>query len=207
MPENADLPDNHRCARTDGRKWRCKREVSAGKRYCEDHFVQLHKKGQKKKKGRNQEDNSRKTGEKSKVKVEIDNNGSKKRSASEALDETLRKMKLKKGDIQLELIREYLVRKVEKKKEKDMEERRSGLNNIMKELPNGRMAIPVESREKFDNVGPYNVKLGVNCKSIERRNFRSKNVEPIPVCTMQVFFFQMSCLFYCFVNQHCLYYN
>ncbi|WOH09162.1 hypothetical protein DCAR_0728617 [Daucus carota subsp. sativus] len=186
MPENADLPDNHRCARTDGRKWRCKREVSAGKRYCEDHFVQLHKKGQKKKKGRNQEDNSRKTGEKSKVKVEIDNNGSKKRSASEALDETLRKMKLKKGDIQLELIREYLVRKVEKKKEKDMEERRSGLNNIMKELPNGRMAIPVESREKFDNVGPYNVKLGVNCKSIERRNFRSKNVEPIPVCTMQI---------------------
>lgn len=187
MPDNADLPDNRRCARTDGRKWRCKRQVSGGKRYCEDHYVQLQQKGQRKKE-RNKQENSRKTGEKSKAKVELklDSDNSKKRSASEALDETLRKMKLKKGDIQLELIREYLVRKVEKKREKDMEERRSGVNNITKELPNGRMEIPVESREKFDNVGPYNVKVGVNCKSIERRNFRSKNVEPIPVCTMQI---------------------
>lgn len=187
MPDNADLPDNHRCARTDGRKWRCKRQVSDGKRYCEDHFVQLQRKGQRKKE-RKQAVNSRKTGEKSKPKVELklESDNSKKRSAGEALDETLRKMKLKKGDIQLELIREYLVRKVEKIKEKEMEESRSGVNNITKELPNGRMEIPVQSREKFDNVGPYNVKVGVNCKSIQRRNFRSKNVEPIPVCTMQI---------------------
>ncbi|KAL8119573.1 lysine-specific demethylase JMJ28-like isoform X1 [Apium graveolens] len=187
MPENADLPDNRRCARTDGRKWRCKREVSDGKRYCKDHFVQLQKKGQRKKE-KKQELNSRKTGEKSKAKVELksESDNCKKRSASEALDETLRKMKLKKGDLQLELIREYLVRKVEKKREKDMEESKSGVNNITKELPNGRMEIPVESRENFDNVGPYNVKVGVNCKSIERRSFRSKNVEPIPVCTMQI---------------------
>lgn len=126
---------------------------------------------------------SQKSKEVSKEKAE----SSRKRSASEALDETLRKMKLKKGDIQLELIREYLIRKVGKKKEKELKESESGVKNIIKEFPNGRMEIPPsETPQEFDNVGPYNVKLGVNCKTIERRNFRSKNVEPIPVCTMQI---------------------
>lgn len=211
MPDNDDSPDNSRCARTDGRQWRCKRRVFAGKKYCQDHLTQFQKKAQKKKQRVKSEakvlkisQNRNRIVEKSKEKgkevmkevSKVEN--SRKRSASEALDETIRKMKFKKGDIQLELIREYLIRKVEKKKEKELEESESGVRNIIKEFPNGRMEIPppLEAPQEFDNVGPYNVKVGTNCKIIERRNFRSKNVEPLPVCTMQVvLFIRFICFF------------
>lgn len=188
MPENDDSPD--RCARTDGRQWRCKRRALAGKKYCEDHLIQFQKKAQRKKQRVKLEmkvsKNPNRIVEKSKDKAKGES--SRKRSASEALDETIRSFKLKRGDIQLELIREYLIRKVQKIKEKELKESESGVRNIIKEFPNGRMEIPPpsETPQQFDNVGPYNVKVGANCKTIQRRNFRSKNVEPIPVCTMQV---------------------
>lgn len=206
MPENDDTPE--RCARTDGKQWRCKRGVLAGKKYCEDHLIQFQRKAQRQKKrvklGTNVSKNSKsrsriveKPKEMSKemvkekgkeVKKEI-GESSRKRSASEALDETIRSMKLKRGDIELELIREYLIRKAGKEKEKEMEESKSGVRNIIKEFPNGRMEIPPPPKtpQELDNVvGPYNVKVGRDCKTIERRTFRSKNVEPIPFCTMQV---------------------
>ncbi|XP_017223213.1 lysine-specific demethylase JMJ28 [Daucus carota subsp. sativus] len=197
MAEGADLADNLRCTRTDGKRWRCKRGVLAGKKYCEDHLVQFQEKAQRKKQrvkleakvsksSRNRSRIVEKSKDKGKdVAKEVSKGeSSRKRSASEALDETIRNMKLKRGDIQLELIREYLIRKVEKKKE----ESESGVRNIIKDFPNGRMEIPPPSETpgEFDNVGPYNVKIGTNCKIIQRRHFRSKNVEPVPVCTMQI---------------------
>ncbi|KAK1378936.1 hypothetical protein POM88_025680 [Heracleum sosnowskyi] len=192
MPDNDD--SSERCARSDGRQWRCKRRVLAGKKYCEDHLIQFQKKAQRKKQRVKLEAKSSRNRsrivEKSKEKAKEVSKGesSRKRSASEALDETIRSMKLKRGDIQLELIREYLIRKAEKNKEKELEESESGVRNIIKEFPNGRMEIPPPSQtpQEFDNVGPYNVKVGANFKTIERRNFRSKNVEPVPVCTMQI---------------------
>lgn len=201
MPENDDSAE--RCARTDGKQWRCKRGVLAGKKYCQDHLIQFQRKAQRNKQRVKLETNVSKNSknrkrvvEKSKEVVkekgkEVKEAGesSRKRSASEALDATIRSLKLKRGDIELELIREYLIREDGRKKAKEMKESESGVRNIIKEFPNGRMEIPpppLETPQEFDNVGPYKVKVGKDCKTVERRNFRSKNVEPVPVCTMQV---------------------
>ncbi|XWS12749.1 hypothetical protein CRYUN_Cryun37aG0117100 [Craigia yunnanensis] len=74
---------------------------------------------------------------------------------SEALDEAVRKLKLKRGDLPLELIRMVLKREIEKKKSKesdcsDEEEEEKGY--LMRELPNGLMAISSSSLH-FDNAG------------------------------------------------------
>ncbi|KAL8103889.1 lysine-specific demethylase JMJ28-like isoform X3 [Apium graveolens] len=201
MPDNDNSPE--RCARTDGKQWRCKRSVFAGKKYCEDHLIQFQKKSQRKKKrvkfdtnvSKDSKNRNRIVGkseemvkEKGKEVKKETGGSSRKRSASEALDEMIRSLNLKRGDIELELIREYLIRKAGKKREKELQEIESGVRNIIKEFPNGRMEIPPppQTPQVFDNVGPYNVKVGRNCKIIERRHFRSKNVEPNPVCTMQI---------------------
>lgn len=110
-----------------------------------------------------------------------------KRTVGEALDETLKKMKLKRGDLELELIREFLKRQVEKNAEREFEEREKEKKKLTKELPNGVMAItPSPSPQNFSNAGPYNVKVGENCTSFYQRSFRSKNIEPIPVSTVQI---------------------
>ncbi|KAK3011119.1 hypothetical protein RJ639_012678 [Escallonia herrerae] len=104
--------------------------------------------------------------------------------ASEALDETLKKMKLKRGDLQLELIREFLKREVQKKKKKDVQRENEG--EFMRKLPYGLMAIsPSVSPQNFGNVGPYNVKVGLVSSPFPRRCFRSKNIEPLPIGAMQ----------------------
>ena len=68
---------------------------------------------------------------------------------SEALDKALKKMKLKKGDLRLELIRVFLQRQVE---------RRRLIQNIegevVQELPNGLMAISqAPLQQHTDNAG------------------------------------------------------
>lgn len=199
MAKKEALPDNLRCNRTDGRQWRCNRPVLEDKKLCEIHYLQGRHRQHKQKvpdslklerkpnKPRNQEIGANKPknqefGEKKKGKKIA----KRKRSMGEALDETLKKMKLKRGDLQLEMIREFLKRQVEKKKGRELEEREKDKEDLMRELPNGLMAItPSLSPQKLDNAAPYNVKLGLNS---QQRRFRSKNIEPIPISTMQVVF-------------------
>lgn len=140
-------------------------------------------------------------------------------SDSEALDETLRKMKLKKGNLQLELIRMVLKRDLEKKKKNSKKSNSASVKKmrnqkknsktkqneihmeenseedeeeeeLTRELPNGVMAIspvPSPSPRNYNNVGGNcDVKVGVDTGVIRRRCFRSKNIEPVPIGTMQV---------------------
>ncbi|XVF40615.1 hypothetical protein PTKIN_Ptkin01aG0128300 [Pterospermum kingtungense] len=123
-------------------------------------------------------------------------------------------MKLKRGDLPLELIRMVLKREIEKKKRKgsncsyfdDEQEEEENKCDMMRELPNGLMAIS-SSSPHFDNEGScsasgsgsgsgsgsvsgscFNAKVGkteTNNVAITRRRFRSKNIDPLSVDAMQ----------------------
>lgn len=207
-----DLPDDLRCRRTDGRDWRCKQRVLAGKKLCHIHYLQGRKrqlkqkvpetlKLERKSKKKNPEDGkgigdvgSSKSVRSSKKIVK-----KRKRCLSEVLDEALRKMKLKRGDLQLELIRGFLNRQVEKekKKRKEREEEETELSvetELIRQLPNGIMNI---SQKRLDNVGleeSLDLKIGPGSGGSdsrvsvfqEQRSFRSKNIEPMPISIKKV---------------------
>ncbi|XP_027345887.1 lysine-specific demethylase JMJ25-like [Abrus precatorius] len=115
-----------------------------------------------------------------------------------------RKKALKQGDMQLELIRMVLKREAEKKKnnsnnkskkkkkkkkkKKEEEELRYGEGELRRELPNGVMEIaPASTTHDYNNVGSHcDVKVGVDCKTVTPRYFRSKNVDRIPVGKLQI---------------------
>lgn len=132
---------------------------------------------------------------------------------SEALDEAVKKVRLKRGDLQLELIRMVLKREIEKRKKKKkkkkkkvvVEEISSDNDNemdssnsegeLMRDLPNGLMAI--SPAKHFGNVAaaaasssmPCDIKIGAaDFSATTRRCFRSKNIEPMPIGTLQVVF-------------------
>ncbi|XWS19511.1 hypothetical protein CRYUN_Cryun31cG0022400 [Craigia yunnanensis] len=219
MEEAGSLPDHLRCNRTDGRQWRCKRRVMEGKKLCEPHHIQGRNR-QKVQESLKMQRKKRKNKAFEKNKLEIRAKLLKlakpmKRKRviggeSEALDEAVRKMKLKRGDLPLELIRMVLKRDIEKKKRKesdcsDFDEEEEEEGDLMRELPNGLMAIS-SSSPHFDNAGScsgpgsgsgsgslsgscFNVKVGeteTKTVAIARRRFRSKNIEPLPVGTLQV---------------------
>ncbi|KAL3519627.1 hypothetical protein ACH5RR_017776 [Cinchona calisaya] len=207
-------PDEFRCRRTDGRQWRCTRRVEDGRKLCHIHYLQGRRRQLKQKvpESLKLERKSKKICKDDGEKIRACSSRSssrriakmaaaalkkkkqqKKRCVSEVLDEALRRMKLKRGDLHLELIKEFLKRQVKKKRLK----RRNGEENegsggeaeLTRELPHGEMAI---LQKNLDNAGGdhegVDVKIGEN-SGLElnaQRSFRSKNIEPIPVSTMQV---------------------
>ncbi|XP_059659957.1 lysine-specific demethylase JMJ28 isoform X2 [Cornus florida] len=203
MKEDEALPDNLRCRRTDGRQWRCTRRVMDDKKLCEIHYIQgrrhqhkgkdpeslkLQRKPKNKRRNQDSELQNLEIRARKRERVSKKAKRSQTIGASEALDEALKKMKLKRGDLQLELIREFLKRQVEKKKERESE--RSD-REVTRELPYGLMAIspspPSPSpQQQIGNAGPCNVKLGLDSSSFPRRCFRSKNIEPIPIGSFQI---------------------
>lgn len=231
MAEDGALPDHLRCSRTDGRQWRCKRRVMDDMKLCDIHYLQgRHRQFKEKvpeslklqrkpsKKSLNKEPELEIRAQKVATKKNLLSKPMKRkksaRVSTEALDDALRKMKLKKGNLQLELIRMVLKRDLEKKKketkkktsdsasaakkkkkktkndEMDMEEEENSEGELTRELPNGVMAIsPAQSPSprNFGNVGANcHVKVGVDTGVVRRRRFRSKNIEPLPIGTMQV---------------------
>ncbi|TYI59303.1 hypothetical protein E1A91_D10G026400v1 [Gossypium mustelinum] len=229
MEGEGAIPDHLRCNRTDGRQWRCKRRVMEGKKLCELHHIQGRHRQNKQKVPESlkmqRKKRKKKVFEKNKLEIrakllKLARPVKRKRvigGESEALDEAVRKMKLKRGDLPLELIRMVLKREAEKKKKKRKESECSDFDDddddddddekgdLMRELPNGLMAIS-SSSPHFDNAGScsgsgsasgsgsvsgscINVKVGEtdnNAVAITRRRFRSKNIEPLPVGTLQV---------------------
>ncbi|XP_035846505.1 lysine-specific demethylase JMJ25 isoform X1 [Helianthus annuus] len=100
---------------------------------------------------------------------------------SEDLDDALKKMNLKKGDLQLDLIRGCLNRQVEKKKGKQPQK-----EDIVKELKYGRLEIS-QALPLTTPVVVSKVKVGAPASSsAPTRFFRSKNIERVPIATMQV---------------------
>ncbi|XP_021902246.1 lysine-specific demethylase JMJ25 isoform X2 [Carica papaya] len=218
MQGEEPLEDDLRCKRTDGRQWRCNRRVMDGKKLCELHHLQgRHRQVREKvpeslkmvRKNRrmpNVESVGEINGETraqraSSRLVRLAKSVKRKRviGESEALDEAVRKMKLKRGDLQLELIRMVLKREVEKRKKlkgkkKKKKKKQSNSNEdgdgceeeLTRVLPNGVMAIS-SSSPHFGNAGSScDIKIGAEPVAVRRRCFRSKNIEPSPVGTLQV---------------------
>ncbi|KDP20870.1 hypothetical protein JCGZ_21341 [Jatropha curcas] len=231
MEENEPLPDHLRCKRTDGRQWRCNRRVMDDKKLCEIHHLQgrhrqykrkvpeslkLQRKYKKKSTANadstpiNGEIRAHK-GEKLSRLVKLAKPMKRKKSIgeSEALDEAVKKMRLKRGDLQLELIRMVLRREVEKRKKKKKKKKKKVVvqeinsendndvdssnseGELMRDLPNGLMAI--SPAKHFGNVAaassstPCDIKIGAaDFSAVTRRRFRSKNIEPMPIGTLQV---------------------
>ncbi|KAI3466625.1 hypothetical protein Pfo_023288 [Paulownia fortunei] len=196
-------PEELRCKRTDGRQWRCKRQAMDGKTLCDIHYLQgkhrqhkqkvpdslkLERTVTKKRENSNGE-SSRRVSKMTKMPVAVAvAEKRRRRCVSETLDEALKRMKLKRGDLHLELIRVFLKRQVEKKKEKELKE--NAIGDETRELPYGVMAISQSpsSLQKFRGNDGLDVKIGVDSygNSFLQRHFRSKNMEPLPIGTMQV---------------------
>ncbi|XP_065878305.1 lysine-specific demethylase JMJ28 [Euphorbia lathyris] len=227
---NEPLPDHLRCKRTDGRQWRCSRRVLEDKKLCEIHHLQgrhrQHKtkvpetlklqREYKKKSTANADSVSHPNFEIRAQKggvsrlVKLGNAMKRKNSMgeSEVLDEAVKKMRLKRGDLQLELIRMVLKREVEKRKKKKKKKKKAVIQQIhsdddndssnsegelMRDLPNGLMAI--SPAKNFSNAAggasssssPCDVKIGAaDFSALTRRCFRSKNIEPMPIGALQV---------------------
>jgi lysine-specific demethylase 3 len=114
---------------------------------------------------------------------------------AEAMDEAVKKMKLKRGDLQLDLIRMVLKREVEKRKRlpnsNNKKKSNGGFSEFVGEeltrvLPNGIMAISPPSPTTSNVSSPCDVKVGEEPISMIKRRFRSKNIEPLPIGKMQV---------------------
>lgn len=205
MEEDSSLlPENLRCNRTDGKQWRCNRRVVDGLKLCETHHLQGRhrqykkkvpdslklKRKQNRKMARNPDSGALRPGVTG-IRVTKAVKMKRRRSGgvSEALDKALKTMKLRKGDLQLDLIRTFLQRQMERRRSRELEEEgRDGDRELTRDLPNGTMAISSSSSSRqIGNAGSCEVKLGVVSPSpVTRRCFRSKNIEPLPVGSMQV---------------------
>lgn len=204
MRDKDPPPEEFRCKRTDGRQWRCKRRAMDGKTLCDIHYLQgkhrqhkqkvpeslkLERNAGKKREPSNGECSRRAT--KLTKKPTLAAEKRRRRGVSEALDEALKRMKLKRGDLHLELIRVFLQRQVEKKKERDLKE--SSAADETRVLPCGVMAISQShsSLQSIRESDGLDVKIGddSNANSLLQRHFRSKNIEPLPISTVQVSFF------------------
>ncbi|KAJ9136251.1 hypothetical protein P3X46_033343 [Hevea brasiliensis] len=234
MEENEPLPEHLRCKRTDGRQWRCSRRVMDDKKLCEIHHLQgrhrqykrkvpeslkLQRKYQKKSTANadslphNVEIRAPKEERLSRL-VKLGKPIKRKKliGESEALGDAVKKMRLKRGDLQLELIRMVLRREVEKRKKKKKKKKKVVVDEInsdndsdidssnsegdlMRDLPNGLMAI--SPAKHFSNAAaaaaaasssmPCDIKIGAaDFSAVTRRCFRSKNIEPMPIGTLQV---------------------
>ncbi|XP_057796330.1 lysine-specific demethylase JMJ28 isoform X4 [Salvia miltiorrhiza] len=202
MRDKDPPPEEFRCKRTDGRQWRCKRRAMDGKTLCDIHYLQGKHRQHKQKvpeslklernAGKKKQDSN---GECSRTRVTklakkpgVAAEKKRRRGVSEALDEALKRMKLKRGDLHLELIRVFLQRQVEKKKERELKE--SSVADETRVLPCGVMAIS-QSHSSLQSIREndgLDVKIGEdsNVNSLLQRHFRSKNIEPLPISTMQV---------------------
>ncbi|KAJ6416494.1 hypothetical protein OIU84_002368 [Salix udensis] len=173
------LPDHLRCKRTDGRQWRCNRRVMEDKKLCEIHHLQ----------GRHRQ-YRRKVPETLKLQRKKSKKSTTSSSKVEALIRVSSKegklgrfkkkgKKLKRGDLQMDLIRMVLQKEMEKRKKKkrkgfsekvsvdngdDTDNDNDNVNDcsgseseegeeLMRNLPNGFMAISPAKNFGNGNVG------------------------------------------------------
>lgn len=172
MAKTEPLPEHLRCNRTDGRKWRCNRPVMESKKLCEIHHLQGRHRQNKEKvpeslkierkpyKPSNQELGSKR---KDKKRAE------KRKRFDQDFDGSFKKIQMSRGDLKLDLIREFLKNQVEKKKIRESDDL------VMAKTPS-------QSGEKLRNVGGFSGKGGMRSCSLEERGLGDENdegVEPI----------------------------
>lgn len=178
------LPEHLRCNRTDGRSWRCSRPVKEGKKLCEIHYLQGLLRQHREKVPESLKIQRQYCGKLVKNKTaNIDGL----QVRAHKIDKSVKRSgKLKRRNLARELVRMVVKREVEKRKE--AEEVVEG--DMMRRLPNGVMVIsqsPARTRRDFGNAAPlYDVKVGVDPGYAPRRRFRSKNIEPSPIGSVQV---------------------
>nr|AGN12868.1 putative protein binding/transcription factor/zinc ion binding protein [Leavenworthia alabamica] len=214
MSENEVVPDEFRCNRSDGKQWRCKRRAMEGKKLCETHVSQqnLTRSKQKVPESLKLIRSMKRGDEATSSEIELNevrirakrlgkSKGKRVMDQSEAVDEAVKRMKLKRGDLQLDLINLALKREVEKskrlpkKKRMKMKKKKDKINKgfsdfigeeLTKVLPNGIMAISPPSPTTSDVSSPCDIKVGVQPIQLTKRRFRSKNIEPMPIGKMQM---------------------
>ncbi|XP_068639493.1 lysine-specific demethylase JMJ26-like isoform X2 [Aristolochia californica] len=170
MEERELLPGHLRCRRSDGRRWRCFRRAVDNKSFCELHLLQARYRQSKQvvphcmKLQR-------------KIRTALN------RAAVSSTEKSPSKIEVKKGDLRMELISMVLRRQIEKKKRsRDSEKQDKNEKILMRDLPNGLMAISHCPLPYFGNAfTPCEKKLGLDGNHFLRRCIRSKNVEPVPL--------------------------
>ncbi|XP_047319218.1 lysine-specific demethylase JMJ25-like [Impatiens glandulifera] len=205
LSDEEDVPDDLRCNRSDGKRWRCSRRAMEDKKFCELHHLQLRHRQHKEKvpealklqrrersRSRNkqvQNSEIRDVGNKEEKKpVSRPVTRSKNVEAPEALDGVRSKMKLKKGENKMELIKEFMKKKGDRKKDGKHDLEHEEKAELVRELPNGVMEIspPLSPDDSNDEIEPCNIKVGTDSGVSLRRCFRSKNIEPVPIATTQI---------------------
>lgn len=200
MAKTEPLPEDLRCNRTDGRKWRCNRPVMENKKLCEIHHLQGRHR-QHKEKVPDFLKLERKPNRTSSQELGVwrkDEKRAKKRKILSGFDEnfdgSLREIEMSRGDLKLDLIREFLKREVVKRKERKIQESEEESDDLViaKTLS--------QSGENLRNAGGYSGKGGlgglISC-SLDESGFGSKNDEPILSTVVEVVFFYMLCFGFC----------
>uniref|UniRef100_A0A7N0UJJ8 Lysine-specific demethylase JMJ25 n=1 Tax=Kalanchoe fedtschenkoi TaxID=63787 RepID=A0A7N0UJJ8_KALFE len=189
------LPDHLRCTRTDGKTWRCYRRIKDGATLCENHYIQ----------GRLRQvravvPESLKLQRRDRVsllkcsQLQVLKTGAGKRKRpvkwrpwsefSEALDDALRRLQLKKSDMELQLLKAYLKRRAEKlERQRQVVGDGYRLKEVTKDLLFGAMTISASPALQATDLArpPCNVKIGSDPDSLSGVSFRSKNIEPVSI--------------------------
>lgn len=178
MAEIADvgpIPDERRCKRSDGRRWRCGRPAMEGKGYCEKHMQAIRRKKKQPVPDQLNVNRARRTNP---PKPEEKING----GSSDVPVKRGKRRRQAASDDDADLPRK---RGKTLKKEDSI----SDQSEVVKDLKFGRMEIerayPLSSQQK--TVKGRAKKVGVSStSSVPRRPIRSKNIEPIPIATIKM---------------------
>ncbi|KAL9329267.1 hypothetical protein ACSQ67_004270 [Phaseolus vulgaris] len=170
------LPDHLRCGRTDGRQWRCRRRVKDNLKLCEIHYLQgRHRQYKEKVPESLKLQRKRKTSEEEPNAV--DNVESRARRTSRIVK---KKRRLFEGSEALVVAAPSPAKK-KALKQGDMQGAEEG---IAKWCDGNFSASPTRD---YDNVAShFDVKVGVDSKTVTPRYFRSKNVDRVPVGKLQI---------------------
>ncbi|OVA06780.1 zinc finger protein [Macleaya cordata] len=202
--EGEPSADHLRCNRSDGKQWRCGRRVMDGLKFCEVHYLQARHRQYKQKVPDSikiqRKPRQKRTGNRDSSSVSLNQDSNKllellKKIKRKSLGfpeaefhKVFKKLKLKKGDLQVELIRVFLQRQIERKKKLIRSEKsNTEEGELMRDLPNGLMAISPVPVRNFHNAGLFcDIKLGFDSGSFIKRSIRSKNIEPLPIGSLQI---------------------
>ncbi|XP_024988763.1 lysine-specific demethylase JMJ25-like isoform X1 [Cynara cardunculus var. scolymus] len=164
---NVPLPDEIRCKRSDGKRWQCSLPPMEGKIFCQAHYLQSRHR-QLRKPVPDSLKLDRATRNKLVPKLEEESNDLPRRGGKRKRAET-----------------STVPRKRGKKDKSILNPEKA----VVKELKYGLMEIPQASPSsaQLKRPGSPKSKIGVAAsQSVLRRPIRSKNVEPIPMATLQM---------------------
>ncbi|CAM8905754.1 unnamed protein product [Rhodiola kirilowii] len=198
--DEESVPDHLRCTRTDGRRWRCFRRVKDGVTLCENHYLQgrLRQVRAVVPESLKLQRRDRLTLFKcSQGRISKIAGGKKRRpekwrqwsTFSEALDDALIKLQLRKSDVELQLLKAYMKRQAEKLElQQQFFVEGYCQKEVTKDLPFGAMTISASPALQAPSIAgtSCNMKIGSDLDSLSGVSFRSKNIEPVSIGSSKV---------------------